>query len=449
MVVAVAAGPVVVALVAVAIGAGLVGVLVGRDAARRGERRRTLASMSRLGLAAPDPTTVTDDLLAVVERHVRDLRVEVDSTTDARHRLQRALDSLPQAVLIMDKRGSVLERNAASDTLVEARHADALVEAAVAELIDSALAGQAASRTIDLFGPPRRMVVVTTTPLESTAGPAAVAVVEDVTERRRLEAVRTDFVANISHELKTPVGAIGLLAETLEAEHDPEVAARLAGRIQSEALRVGRTIEDLLELSRIESGQRQPFAAVALDDVVLEAVERIRPAAGQAGLTIDASRVPEDLVVPADRRQLISALSNLLDNAVKYSDAGSSIEIVVHQDGDEVVLEVADHGIGIPSRDIERIFERFYRVDQARSRQTGGTGLGLAIVRHVVANHDGTIDVESRLGEGSRFLMRLPAPPPASPAEPARPMPTDIGESEPGRPSLRPDPITQPLPERL
>ena len=133
-----------------------------------------------------------------------------------------------------------------------------------------------------------------------------------------------------------------------------------------------------------------------------------------------ADAVPDELRISGDRRQLISALSNLLDNAVKYSDPGGSVELEATQVGDEVVISVADHGIGIPARDIERVFERFYRVDQARSRQTGGTGLGLAIVRHVVANHHGSVEIESRLGEGSRFTLRLPAvaapePAPASP----------------------------------
>jgi len=406
---AVAAGPTVAALVAAAVVAAVVtGVVVLRS-----ERRRHLArleeAMARLQLHAPGSDGDPDALVGVLERTVRDLRTEGTVSADARARLQEALDALPQAVLIVDDTGSVVDRNAAADAFVAARHSDALVEAAVADLVDSALRGEPASRTIDLFGPPRRVVVITTAPLESSMGRTAVAVVDDVTERRRLEAVRTDFVANISHELKTPVGAIGLLAETLQAEDDPEVTERLATRIQNEALRVGRTIEDLLQLSRIELGQVSPLEPVDVDDIVLEAVERIRPAAEQAGISVVAEAVPDELRISGDRRQLTSALSNLLDNAVKYSDPGGSVELEATQVGDEVVISVADHGIGIPARDIERVFERFYRVDQARSRQTGGTGLGLAIVRHVVANHHGSVEIESRLGEGSRFTLRLPA----------------------------------------
>jgi two-component system, OmpR family, sensor histidine kinase SenX3 len=236
-----------------------------------------------------------------------------------------------------------------------------------------------------------------------------VALIDDITEHRRLEAVRRDFVANISHELKTPVGAIGLLAETLLGEDDPEVAARLAGRIQSESLWVGRTIDDLLELSRIETSSVQQPAQVSVAGVIGEAVSRINPAAEHAGISIDTTGVDPAVEVRGDARQLTSAISNLLDNAVKYSDPGSTVEVGARVADDGLLsISVSDHGIGIPARDIERVFERFYRVDQGRSRETGGTGLGLAIVRHVAANHRGTVEVASRLGEGSTFTLRLP-----------------------------------------
>ncbi len=190
---------------------------------------------------------------------------------------------------------------------------------------------------------------------------------------------------------------------------------------------MGRTIDDLLELSRIETSSVYQSDAVALAGIIDEAVSRIRPAAEQAGITIDARGVDRGVEVSGDGRQLTSAISNLLDNAVKYSDAGSTVEVGAEL-GDEgrVAVSVSDRGIGIPARDLERIFERFYRVDQGRSRQTGGTGLGLAIVRHVAANHHGTVEVESRLGEGSTFTLRIPATATAgvapSPDTGARPM---------------------------
>jgi two-component system sensor histidine kinase SenX3 len=352
-------------------------------------------------------------------------------------RLRLALDGIDQGVLVADAQGQIVHRNAVAEGFASARHADALVEAAIGELVAEAVAGVPSVRTLDLFGPPRRTLVVTATPLPSTEGTGALAVIEDISERRHLEAVRRDFVANISHELKTPVGAIGLLAETLQAEDDPAVTARLAARVQSEAFRVARTIDDLLELSRIESGLLPARQRVAAADVVIEAVERIGPAAGHAGIEILVRTPRVDAAVLGDPRQLVSATFNLLDNAVKYSDRGSTVEVAATVEGRQVQVTVTDHGIGIPTGDIERVFERFYRVDQARSRETGGTGLGLAIVRHVAGNHDGEVSVASQLGVGSRFTLSLPAAPPvAAPPGPAAgalgatPAPAPVGADD-------------------
>ncbi len=239
----------------------------------------------------------------------------------------------------------------------------------------------------------------------------AVVVTDDVSERRRLEAIRRDFVANISHELKTPVGALGLLADTIVAEDDAVVVRRLAERMTVEAFRVGRIIDDLLDLSRIEAEESPTREPVPVHAVVAEAIERVRPLASARGIAVDHHDVPRWHTVKGDRRQLVSALANLLDNACKYSDGGSTVEVRSWEEGDVVEVEVRDHGIGIPARDLERVFERFYRVDRARSRETGGTGLGLAIVRHVATNHNGDVHVASREGEGSVFTLRVPAGP--------------------------------------
>jgi len=284
-----------------------------------------------------------------------------------------------------------------------------MVTATIEELLQGALRGESTRRTLEQYGPPQRTLVLSAWPLDAgdpTAG--AVVLIDDVSERRRLEAVRRDFVANISHELKTPVGALSLLAETLLDEDDADVVGRLAERILAEALRVGRTIDDLLELSRIEVDETPEHEVVRVDDVIAEAVQRIRPGAEQHGIKLDAPEAGRDITVIGDRRQLVSALFNLLDNAVKYSEPGSPVEVTVHPTDGWIDIAVCDHGIGIPSRDLDRIFERFYRVDRARSRETGGTGLGLAIVRHVAANHDGDVRVESRQGEGSTFTLTLP-----------------------------------------
>lgn len=383
------------------------------------ERHRTVVSVDALTeqvAGGPVGPGVAPGLGAALGRLHRALddRDAVDAARELAHeRLERALDAIDLGVVVADEEGVEVYRNPVGQAFSAARHADALVEAAVTELIATALEGRRADRTLDLFGPPRRTLVITTTPLPSPLGTGALAVIEDTTERRRLEAVRRDFVANISHELKTPVGALGLLAETLAetlaAEEGDEVARRLAGRIQAEAFRVGRTVDDLLELSRIESGEVPHRSPVPVHLVVTEAVERIRPAAEHAGIALGVADMSPRLAIFGDRRQLVSALYNLLDNAVKYSDAGSSVEVTASTDGTAVELAVSDHGIGIPTRDLERVFERFYRVDRARSRRTGGTGLGLAIVRHVVHNHEGSARVESRLGSGSTFTLRLPS----------------------------------------
>ncbi|MTA43085.1 MAG: PAS domain-containing protein, partial [Actinobacteria bacterium] len=348
-----------------------------------------------------------EDLLSAVERSVRDLRSENHESDEARFRLQAALDALPVAVMVFDGEGLVIDSNLASAPFLEARHGDALVGAAVNDLVRVANSGQDASTIIELFGPPRRTVVVSTLPLPEGGRPGAVAFVEDITERRQLEAIRTDLVANISHELKTPVGAIGLLAETLAGENDQVVVERLASRIHTEAMRIAQIIEDLIELSRIESIDGAGSGTVDMNEVAADAVERLRAAASQSGVEVELHVSTTAAVIVGERRQLLSAIGNLIDNAIKYSDSGTKVEVTVERADAEVLVRVADHGIGIPTRDIDRIFERFYRVDQARSRKTGGTGLGLAIVRHAIANHEAHIEVESRLGEGSVFLLRF------------------------------------------
>jgi two-component system sensor histidine kinase SenX3 len=232
--------------------------------------------------------------------------------------------------------------------------------------------------------------------------------VEDLTEARRIEAVRRDFVANVSHELKTPVGALAVLAEAMTDEDDLGVVHRIAARMIDESHRVSRTIDDLLELSRIELGEEPVRDVVDVIDVVEGAIERSRPLAEARTTAIELLELSEGVDVLGDRRQLVSALGNLVENAVKYSEVGSSVQVRVRVEGQWVELMVADHGIGIPVQDHDRIFERFYRVDKARSRDTGGTGLGLAIVRHVATNHRGDVQVSSQEGEGSTFVLRIP-----------------------------------------
>ncbi len=266
-------------------------------------------------------------------------------------------------------------------------------------------------REVELIGPPLSSFVIRAYPLlsgDSSQRNGAVALVEESTERRRLDQVRRDFVANISHELRTPIGAVGLLAETIRDESDPEVVDRLSARMISEAERVTATIEDLLELSRIEFGEGMAIGLVPLRDIVAEAVARIGTAAEQRGVSIDtrASGRPRRARRPPSARvgrlQPDRQRGEVQPRPRRRHGRGRG------RGPRARTCRSIDRGIGIPSRDVDRVFERFYRVDRARSRGTGGTGLGLAIVRHVVSNHGGEIRVSSREGEGSTFSLALP-----------------------------------------
>ncbi len=232
---------------------------------------------------------------------------------------------------------------------------------------------------------------------------------EDLTQARRLEAIRRDFVVNVSHELKTPVGALSLLAETVQdAADDPEAVRRFSGRMQAEAARLSALVHEILELSRLQvAGALEDVATVRVDDVVAEAVDRTRTVADAKQVRIVAGG-DQDLTVYGDRNLLVTAVRNLLDNAVTYSPAGARVSVGVRRDGDLVEIAVVDEGVGIAADDQERVFERFYRVDPARSRDTGGTGLGLSIVKHVAADHGGEVTVWSQPGRGSTFTLRLP-----------------------------------------
>jgi two-component system sensor histidine kinase SenX3 len=322
--------------------------------------------------------------------------------------IEQAVDALGVGVVVASAEGEIVFRNSIAHGLTGVLHSDVLVDEAIEVHLRGALDGQTRRQTIELFGPPRRVVSVSATPLDDGG---AVATIEDVTEQSRLDAVRTDFVANISHELKTPVGALSVLAEALAEEDQPEVVHRLADKMVNEAIRVGRTIDDLLELSRIELGGEAVKDVVAASMVISESVMRAQPLAERRGIDIHVLEPNERIKILGDRRQLVSALGNLVENAVKYSESDSQVEVTATSDGTWVELSVRDFGIGIPQKDLDRIFERFYRVDRARSRETGGTGLGLAIVRHVATNHGGDVRVASVEGEGSTFTLRIPSAP--------------------------------------
>lgn len=315
------------------------------------------------------------------------------------------LDALPLGVVVVDVHGKERFRNATARDASVARHEVVLIDAVIERLAQSAVSGVPATEQMELVGPPVRVLVVSAIPSTSTG---AVITVEDITERWRLDQVRTDFVANVSHELKTPVGAISVLAEILEGEIEDETAKNLVRRMVMESHRMASTIDDLLELSRIQLGGEMTFSPVDVVEVAAEAIERSRALALKNHVTIALSAGTDDYIISGDRFQIMSAVGNLVDNAIKYSEDGGEVTVVVRTESDVVVVDVVDRGIGIPVASLDRIFERFYRVDRARSRDTGGTGLGLAIVRHVVTNHGGEVNVRSREGEGSTFSLSLP-----------------------------------------
>ncbi len=388
--------------------ATVVGIVIGRWSTRRQEVRPSPPAPTK---AIPDPP-VTEPAPAVQAPPVG------PEACDDR-RLAHALTDLRLGVVVYDSDREEVYRNRMAERFAAGRHGYALVEAALERVVDGAHAGLNLKENVDLFGPPALNFVVQAGPFYSNGEPGVVAVIEDVTESRHLDQVRSDFVANVSHELRTPVGAMSVLADILVESDDPEVRSRMAARIQAESQRLGDTLNDLLTLSRIESGPKIEPETVDLLSVVAMAIDRTAETAAQHEVRVESeNRAGGPVLIDGDPSQLASAVVNLIDNGVKYSDPGATVEVVVDVEpvGEgpgtgPALLTVSDHGIGIPQRDLNRVFERFYRVDSARSRQTGGTGLGLSIVRHAVRNHGGSIEVESTEGVGSTFTIELPVSP--------------------------------------
>ena len=383
----------------------------------------------RAAIASADPEISGSGSLAPTLARSRRQRERAESDAAAARldlrRLRAVLDELETGIVVCDRGGEVVARNRAAAAFAAARHEEALVSRAVAELLERARAGEAGAQSVELATHPRRAYHVEAAPvveageepepgaeagavLGTGAVLGAVACVYDVTDQQRTDAVRRDFVANLSHELKTPVGALSLLAEALGAESSGDDEA-LVSRIREEAQRVARTIDDLMVLSYVE-GEAPLDEPVDVGAVVAGAVERISEAAGQRRVEVRAPDPAPSAPMRGSPVQLESAVFNLLDNAVKFSEPGGTVELEVARHDGGVTVSVRDRGIGIPRPEQDRIFERFYRVDKARSRLTGGTGLGLAIVRHAVLNHGGKLEVDSREGEGSTFTIHLPLP---------------------------------------
>ena len=406
--------------VVVAVAAGLVlVVLVWALLSRRAVARRLAALTARMGESDLQfgGRAGLETGLAKLERVVDSTVAVASEARSAESLMEQALAAVPLGVVVGDDQGAVVFQNEPAAALLGREGASAKARETVSRLLASAAGGKVDTASIELEGSGARALELQAHPLhDEQRSLGGIVVIEDRSEKNRHEAVRREFVDNIGHELRRPVGALGLLAETLAAEKDPAVVARLSRRLQHEAQRVSRIVDDLSMLSRIDAEENRTIDAVPVHLIVAQAAERVRPAAQEKDMTVTFGEPAQRLSILGDRRQLVSAVYNLLDNAVKFSSARSVVEVRGRQDGDWVEVSVRDQGMGIPESDLEHIFERFYRVEGAKARHMGGTGLGLAIVRHVVGNHGGEVRVESHEGEGSTFVLRLPAGPPLAAA---------------------------------
>ena len=323
----------------------------------------------------------------------------------------RILSIIPSASLVVAPDGTVLRASSRALTLgVVSRSTIAIPD--IAEIVlKVANDGSPREQVLRVRRPPlgRELLEVRVRIAPLSSG-AILVLIDDLAEERRVDAVRRDFVANVSHELKTPVGALSLLAEAvLAAADDKKQVEHFAEKMQAEATRLGSLIQDVIDLSRLQSDDPMNRAELLETEFLINrAVEEVKTLAGGLGVEIIRGE-PEASVILGDRGQLLTALRNLLTNAISYSAENTRVSVTAREIDGIVEISVKDAGLGIPSHDLDRIFERFYRVDPARSRGTGGTGLGLAIVKHVCQNHGGEVTVWSEIGTGSTFTLRIPS----------------------------------------
>ncbi len=327
--------------------------------------------------------------------------------------LVRVLAVLGSAAVVLDDENRVVRASPPAYALGVVRSSE-VAHAAIRDLV-AAVRRDGVIRDEELElprGPVGRGTVVLQVRVAQVTPHLLLVLAEDRTEARRTEAIRRDFVVNVSHELKTPVGALALLAETVQdAADDPEAVRRFAGRIVTESERLAALVHEIIELSRLQAASAaQQVTVVPAREVVDEAAARARTTAQAKGVRITVGG-DLDARLYGDRALLVTAVRNLLDNAVAYSGDHAQVSVGVRQAEDLVEIAVVDEGIGIAPQDQERVFERFFRVDPARSRATGGTGLGLSIVKHVAADHGGDVTVWSELGHGATFTLRIPAAP--------------------------------------
>ena len=322
------------------------------------------------------------------------------------------LEALSTAAVVVDDSNVMVQATTAAEEF--GLQADrALIELELLTLVDSARTSKASRQVegaINVGGRAAKVWVL------ATAAPLGrgfvILTLEDRTEARRLDETRRDFVANISHELKTPIGAIGLLAETLQgATDDPEAVLKFASSLQREASRLGHIVQEIIELSRLQAATEvKNSTEIRLADLISDSLERVRILAESKNMRLVAD-LDDSILIEVSYEQIATAITNLFENAINYSDPGGQVGISLKRVDNFAEIVVTDSGVGIALEDQARIFERFYRVDPSRSRETGGTGLGLAIVKHIAINHGGEISVFSKPGLGSTFTLTLPITP--------------------------------------
>jgi len=343
------------------------------------------------------------------DRTIGSLQRRLEELNEDRRATETVLSSMEEGVVLVGSVGGIRLINAAAERHLQSRPTilARLQPVAFQEVVRKAAAGRSVVTVEMETGKPSRWLRASAIPVDAEG--TVLLVVRDVTEARRLEAVRRDLVANASHELKTPAASIQAAAETIRTavRDDPAAIPPFAEQLEREAVRLSRIVSDLLDLSRLEAGS-DLAERVSLGRLLQEERERLEQAATEGRIALSLRDEPTPSV-RGSARDLSLLVRNLVDNAIRYTRPGGRVEVTLSGQGEEVVLSVADTGVGIPTRELPRIFERFYRVDRARSRETGGTGLGLSIVKHVIENHGGTVNVTSELGRGTCFEVRLPA----------------------------------------
>jgi two-component system phosphate regulon sensor histidine kinase PhoR len=343
---------------------------------------------------------------------------EQKTDTDGRQRrVEDILERISEGVVLLDREMQPILANSSARSLLGLDGEAFALRVTSDEVLAVAEEAQAnldeIERTVETWFPSRRHLDVRATPMPDHSG--TIVIIDDVTEALRTQRIRTEFVAHASHELKSPVAGLQALAEAVRqaVQDDPQAADRFSKQLVKEAVRLGRLIGDLLDLSRLEESSKVSNERIDISLVGRREAELAKESAAAKDIELNMSIAPS-VVVFGDDQQLSLMLRNLLDNAIRYTPEEGHVALDIRSEGDEAVVRVIDTGIGIPMAAQGRVFERFYRVDKARSRDRGGTGLGLAIVKHAVELHGGTIGLESELEQGSTFTVRLPS----APAEP-------------------------------